>query len=380
MRIVFTGGGTGGHFYPIIAISEAIERMAEEKHLIEPELFYIGPAPFDPAALAEHDIEYRSSPAGKMRRHGSMLNPIELVKIAVGVVKSIFQLFSIYPDVVFSTGGYAAFPTLFAARILAIPVVIYDADAEPGRVTRWSASFARWIGVAHPDAAAKLPEAHRAKIATVGHPIREEIRMPAKEGGHEYLKLNPDLPTILVMGGSQGAQALNNVILDALKDLTERYNVIHQTGAANLEEVRGIAREILHDGPGADRYRPFGLLNTLALRMAAGISSLIVARAGSGTIFEVAAWNIPAILVPIPLDVSHDQTENAFSYMRRGACLVVEQKNLTPHVLSAEIDRLMGSEPMRQKMIEAAKKFAQQDAARKIAVILLETGLEHEPK
>ena len=217
MRIVFTGGGTGGHFYPIIAISEAIERMAEEKHLIEPELFYIGPAPFDPAALAEHDIEYRSSPAGKMRRHGSMLNPIELVKIAVGVVKSIFQLFSIYPDVVFSTGGYAAFPTLFAARILAIPVVIYDADAEPGRVTRWSASFARWIGVAHPDAAAKLPEAHRAKIATVGHPIREEIRMPAKEGGHEYLKLNPDLPTILVMGGSQGAQALNNVILDALR-------------------------------------------------------------------------------------------------------------------------------------------------------------------
>ena len=380
MRIVFTGGGTGGHFYPIVAISEAIERMAEEKHLIEPELFYIGPAPFDPAALAEHDIEYRSSPAGKMRRHGSMLNPIELVKIAAGVIKSIFQLFSIYPDVVFSTGGYAAFPTLFAARILMIPVIIYDADAEPGRVTRWSAKFARWIGVAHPDAAAKLPEAYRVKIATVGHPIREEIRMPAKEGGHEYLKLDPSLPTILVMGGSQGAQTLNNVILDALKDLTSRYNIIHQTGAANLEEVRGIAREILHDGPGADRYRPFGLLNTLALRMAAGISSLVVARAGSGTIFEVAAWNIPAILVPIPLDVSHDQTENAFSYMRRGACLVIEQKNLTPHVLSAEIDRLMGSDATRQKMTEAAKKFAQQDAAKKIAVILLETGLEHEPK
>lgn len=380
MRIVFTGGGTGGHFYPIIAIAEAIEKVTEEKHLVEPQLFYVGPQPFDPSALSEHDIEYRSSPAGKMRRHGSALNPIELVKIALGVVKSIFQLFSIYPDVVFSTGGYAAFPTLFAARILAIPVIIYDADAQPGRVTRWSAKFARWIGLAHPDAAALLPEAFRSKMATVGHPIREEIRMPAKEGGHEYLKLDPSVPTILVMGGSQGAQALNNVILDALKDLTSRYNVIHQTGAANLDEVRGIAHEILHETSQADRYRAFGLLNTLALRMAAGVSALVVARAGSGTIFEVASWGLPAILVPIPLDVSHDQTENAFSYMRRGCAFVIEQKNLSHHVLIAEIDRLMASETIRTKMTESARKFAQQDAAKKVAIILLETGLEHEPK
>lgn len=379
MRIVFTGGGTGGHFYPIIAIAEAIERISEEKHLLEPQLFYLGPTPFDPAALAEHDIEYRSSPAGKMRRHG-FLNPLDFLRTGFGVLRSIMQLFSIYPDVVFSTGGYAAFPTLLAARILAIPVVIYDADAEPGRVTRWSARFARWIGVAHPDAAVKLPETYRAKIATVGHPIREEIRMPAKEGAHEYLKLDPSVPTLFFMGGSQGAQALNNVILDALPDLVSKYNVIHQAGSANLEEVRGIAGEILRSKPHGERYRAFGLLNTLAMRMAAGISELVIARAGSGTIFEVASWGIPAILIPIPLDVSHDQTENAFSYMRRGAAIVIEQKNLTPHVLTAEIDRLMQATDKRAGMQAAAKRFSSQDSAHKVAIILLETGLEHEPK
>jgi UDP-N-acetylglucosamine--N-acetylmuramyl-(pentapeptide) pyrophosphoryl-undecaprenol N-acetylglucosamine transferase len=182
------------------------------------------------------------------------------------------------------------------------------------------------------------------------------------------------------MGGSQGAQALNNVILDALPDLVSRYNVIHQTGRANLEEVRGIAGEILRSKQHADRYRAFGLLNTLAMRMAAGIADLVIARAGSGTIFEVAAWGTPAILVPIPLDVSHDQTENAFSYMRRGAAIVIEQKNLSPHVLLAEIDRLMQATEKRAQMQAAAKKFSSQDSAHKVALILLETGIEHEPK
>jgi UDP-N-acetylglucosamine--N-acetylmuramyl-(pentapeptide) pyrophosphoryl-undecaprenol N-acetylglucosamine transferase len=113
--------------------------------------------------------------------------------------------------------------------------------------------------------------------------------------------------------------------------------------------------------------------------MAAGVSSVVVARAGSGTIFEIASWNIPCILVPIPLDVSHDQTKNAFSYARSGAAIVIEQKNLTPHLLAAEIDRLAQNAPLRATMSEAAKSFARPDAARKIAQILLEIGISHEP-
>jgi UDP-N-acetylglucosamine--N-acetylmuramyl-(pentapeptide) pyrophosphoryl-undecaprenol N-acetylglucosamine transferase len=287
-------------------------------------------------------------------------------------------LYKLYPDVVFSSGGYGAFPVLYAARILMIPVVMYDADATPGRVSLWSSKFALWIAIAHADAALKYPKKVRDRIASVGHPIRKEIIGVAQEGGHEFLKLEPSVPTIFIMGGSQGARTINETVLDALDDLVTRYNVVHQTGTANLQEVSGIASVILKDSQYKDRYRIFGLLNTLAIRMAAGISSVVVARAGSGTIFEIASWGIPAILIPIPLDISHDQTENAFSYARSGAAEVIEQKNLTPHILSAEIDRIMQNQPLREKMSVAAHTFAKPDAAKKIAEILIETAISHE--
>jgi UDP-N-acetylglucosamine--N-acetylmuramyl-(pentapeptide) pyrophosphoryl-undecaprenol N-acetylglucosamine transferase len=379
MKIVLTGGATGGHFYPLISVAEAIEDVCAERVLIEPELIYTGPVPLDTDALFEHDIEYRPSSAGKLRRYSSLLNVLSIFSIVSGVIRATIQLFSIYPDVIFSTGSFAAFPTLFAAKLLRVPVVIYDADATPGRVSLWSSKFARWIAVAHPDAAEKFPASVRARIARVGHPIRKEIMNPTKEGGYEFLKLDPAVPTIFVMGGSQGAQVINGAVLDALSTLVESYNVIHQTGTANLTEVENIASVVLKDSRNASRYRSFGLLNTLALRMSAGITTVVVARAGSGTIFEVASWGIPAILVPLPIDISHDQTENAFSYARSGAALVIEQHNLTPHVLISELNRLVADEPMRTKMRQAAKAYAKPDAARKIATILLEMGISHEP-
>ncbi|OHB18342.1 MAG: hypothetical protein A2854_02570 [Parcubacteria group bacterium RIFCSPHIGHO2_01_FULL_56_18] len=380
MKIVLAGGGSGGHFYPLIAVAEALEDIAKEKKLIDPDLFYIGPEPFDGVSLLEHEIEYRPSPAGKIRRYTSILNVFDAFKTAAGVIRSIFQLFSIYPDVIFSTGGFAAFPTLYAARLLAIPVIIYDADAKPGRVSLWSARFARWIALAHPDAAKQFPEKYLDKVARTGHPIRKELEAAAKEGGHEFLKLEPAVSTVFIMGGSMGAAALNEVVLDALPMLLERYNVVHQTGTANLEEVRSLASVILKDSRYASRYRSFGLLNALALRMTAGISSLVVSRAGSGTIFEIAAWGIPSILIPIPTEISHDQTENAFSYARAGAAAVLEQKNLTPHLFVAEIERIMNDQNLHAAMSGAASSFARPDAAKKIAAIIVETALEHAPK
>ena len=379
MRIVLTGGGTGGHFYPLISVAEAIEDICAERVLIEPELIYTGPAPMDKEALLEHDIQYKASSAAPMRRYSGAANIFGIFGITAGIMRATTQLFSIYPDVIFSTGGFAAFPTLFAARLLRIPVMIYDADATPGRVSLWSSKFATWIAVAHPDAADKFPKRVRKKIARIGHPIRKEIMQPAKEGGYEFLKLDPSVPTIFVMGGSQGARAINETVLDALGDLVQSYNIIHQTGPANLDETAKIASVILKDSRYQNRYRAFGLLNTLALRMSAGITSIVVARAGSGTIFEVASWGIPAILVPIPEDISHDQTENAFSYARAGAALVIEQQNLAPHVLISEINRLIADAALRAKMSDAAHAYARPDAARKIATILLESSISHEP-
>lgn len=379
MKVILTGGGTGGHFYPLIAIAEAIEDICEERRLVEPQLFYFGPAAFDPTALAEHDIEHVTIGASSINKDGQS-SPFGYIGSLFSALHAFPKVFSIYPDVIFSTGGYAAFPTLLCAKILKIPVVIYDADAKPGKVSLWSAKFAKWIAVAHPDAVAHFPEKLKPKMARTGHPIRKEIERPAGEGGYEFLKLDSSVPTIFVVGGSSGARAINECLLDALPTLLESYNVVHQTGSVNLQEVQGIASVSLHGSRFAERYRTFGLLNALALKMTAGITSLIISRAGSGSIFEIASWGVPAILVPIPLDVSHDQTENAFSYARAGGAEVIEQHNLTPHVLIAEISRVMNDEALRAKMKEAAKQFARPNAGRTIAEIILETTLEHEPK
>ena len=379
MRIALTGGGTGGHFYPLIAVAEAIEDISKERKLIEPELYYIGPAPFDMNALKEHDIIHEEISAGRIRYYRSVLNFLDMFKTLWGVLRALVKLFRIYPDAVFSTGGFAAYPTLVASRILKIPVIIYDADAKPGRVSLWSSKFARYIAVAHPDAASKFPERVRHLIARVGHPIRKEIESPAREGGYEFLGLDKTVPTIFAVGGSQGAVTINNTLLDALSELVKKYNVIHQTGSVNLDEVSRIAKLILKDHPNEKRYKAFGLLNTLALRMTAGISTLIIARAGSGTIFEIASWGIPSILIPIPRDISHDQTENAFSFAREGASVVLEQQNLSPHLLLAEIERIMNNGELRNKMSLAARAFSRPNSARKIATIIIETALEHEP-
>ena len=380
MKIALVGGGTGGHFYPLVAVAEALEDLCNAEKLLMPELVYIGPPPFDPAALLEHSIWHITTSAGKVRRYSSILNVFDTFKTAFSIVHAIPLLYKLYPDVIFSTGGFAAFPLLVAAKILRIPVVIYDADAKPGRVSLWSAKFARYIAVAHPSAVEHFPTSIRSNIARVGHPVRKEILTIVREGGYEFLHLDPAVPSVLILGGSQGARTINEVVLDALPELSSRYNIVHQTGKEHLKEVSDIASVALRDTKNALRYHPFGLLNTLALKMAAGAASVVVARAGSGTIFEIAAWGTPAILVPIPLDVSHDQTENAFSYARAGAAEVIEQQNLSPHILISEIDRLYGDEALRKRMAEAGKQFARPDAATKLARTLLDISIAHEPR
>lgn len=378
MKIVFTGGGTGGHFYPLIAVAESIREIAENEKIIDPVLYYIGPTILDERALAEQDIIFKQSPAGKWRRYFSIDNIFDLIKTVIGVIKATFQLYSIYPDVVFSKGGYASFPTTYAARLLTIPVVVHESDAVAGRANTITAKWARAVAISYPGTESQFPQVNKKDLALIGNPIRSTLWKPAKEGAHEFLELKKDIPTILVLGGSQGAEVINEALMNALPELLNHYQVIHQTGAANFAQTQSLANVILKDHPHKERYRPYGFLNALALRMAAGVSGLVLSRAGSGTIFEVAAWGIPAIIVPIPEEISHDQTKNAFAYARCGAATVVVQANLSPHILVSEITRIMNDRAMHARMSEAAKSFARPDAAEKIARMLLSIGLEHE--
>jgi len=378
MRIVFTGGGTGGHFYPIIAVAEELTLLIKEKKIIEPEFYFFAPAPYDERALFEHNITFVKTAAGKMRRYFSLLNITDSIKTFFGIINTAFALYRIYPDVVFSKGGYGSVPTLVAARFLNIPVVIHDSDAIPGRATLLAASFAKKIGISYEDAFAHFPKKFADKIALTGNPVRAGLKNPARDGAHEFLELEKNIPTVLFLGGSLGSEKINDTALSALSQLVERYQVVHQIGEMNFENIKETAKIILNKNEHRYRYKPYAYLSELALKMAAGAADVVVSRAGSGSIAEIASWGKASIMVPIPENISRDQRLNAFAYAREGATIVVDQSNLSPHLLVAEIDRLFADPGVRNDMAAAAKKFSRPDAGKILAQAILDTALEHE--
>ncbi len=374
MKILLVGGGTGGHFYPVIAVAESLKKIIKEQRFVDAQIYYMAPSPYDERLLFENDIFFKRSYAGKVRRYFSIKNVFDYFKTAVGVIKAIVDVWSIYPDVVFGKGGYASFPALFAARLLRIPVIIHESDSKPGRVNGWAGKFAKRVAVSYESAAKYFPVG---KVAHTGNPVRSEIMDPITTDPTKFFGLSPSAPVILIIGGSQGSQKINESILDILPDLVSKYSVIHQTGKANFKEVTETVEVILKDNPRKDAYKPVAYLNVLALRMAVGATSLIISRGGS-SIFEIALWKKPSIIIPIPEEVSHDQTSNAFAYAATGACSVIEEINLTPHVLLAEIRRILENPAVSSKMAAATTTFAVRDAADKIAQEIVNIALTHE--
>lgn len=377
MKILFTGGGSGGHFYPIIAVAQAVHERAKERKILNPSLHYMAPSKYNPRALFDNDIEFIAVPAGKFRRYFSLLNFTDIFKTVYGCLLAVLKMYSLYPDIVFGKGGYASFPALFAAKILRIPVIIHESDSKPGRVNLWASKFARRIAVSYPDAAEYFKKTPKDHIAHTGNPVRSDIVPVLSNGAHKYLNLEEEVPVVLILGGSQGSQIINDVILEALPELLNNYQVIHQTGRKNIEEIKSTTTIVLKDHPRANRYHPIDYLNDLALRMSAGAADVIVSRAGS-TIFEIAAWGIPSIIIPLPNSISHDQMANAFAYGQTGAATVIEENNLSAHILMGEIDHIYKNEVIKQAMKEKAQSFARLDSANIIADVLIDIALEHE--
>ncbi len=375
MKIVFTGGGTGGHFYPVIAVAQKVNQIIDHENIIGVKLYYISDSPYDKEMLFENGLIYEEVSAGKMRTYFSIKNFFDLFKTFFGAINAIFKMFSIYPDVVFGKGGYASFPAIFAARILRIPVVIHESDSAPGRVNKWAGHFAKKVAVSFIEAADYFP---KKKVAWTGQPIRVEIESPAsKREALDYFKLEVSVPVILVLGGSQGAELINNTILDALPRLVNGYQIIHQTGVRNFKMVTDRAEVVLADNPNKLRYTSMAFLNPLAMKMAAGAATIIISRAGS-TIFEIASWGVPSILIPFTESNADHAKKNAFSYARAGACSVVEEMNMTANILSSEIERITGDKEVYDEMVKNAKAFNKPGAAMKIARAIVDIALSHE--
>lgn len=375
MKILLTGGGTGGHFYPLIAVAESINKTVKEEKLLPVQLYFLSDSPHDADMLLENNIEYVKISAGKVRRYFSILNFFDFFKTFFGIIEALIKVFNIYPDVIFSKGAYSSFPVLFAARLLRIPVVIHESDSVPGRTTSWSAKFAKRIAVSYPESVKYFDEK---KVAVTGNPVRKNIQLlQSKANSKEFLGMVEDIPTVLILGGSLGARIINDQVLSILPKLVEKYYVIHQTGKANIEEVTGTANVILTDSKLKARYRPFDYLDNLNMTMSAGAADIIVSRAGSA-IFEIATWGVPSIIIPITDTNGDHQRQNAYNYARSGAAIVIEEINLSANILLSEITRVLDDKALAKKMSESAKAFIKGDASELIAKEILKIGLQHE--
>jgi UDP-N-acetylglucosamine--N-acetylmuramyl-(pentapeptide) pyrophosphoryl-undecaprenol N-acetylglucosamine transferase len=374
MKIVFTGGQTGGHFYPIISIVQELRRIIKEEHLIEPSIYFMAPDPYSRGVLFDNNITYKHIMSGKQRVYFSFLNYTDKIKIFFGILEAIWKLFWIYPDVVFSKGGYGSVPVVFAAKFWRIPIIIHESDSAPGRANLWASKFADKIAISYPDAASYFDQK---KVAWTGNPVRDEIKKPVMDGAHEYLKFDSKIKTILILGGSQGAQIINNILIDTIPTLVDSYQIIHQTGKNNFEEVKNTTNLLLKNHPYSDRYTCFPYLNDVAMKMSAGAADLIISRAGS-TIFEIASWNKPSILIPITETNNDHQRKNAYYYARSGSCIVIEENNLTPEIFAAEINRLFARPDLMEEMSASAKQFSKPDAGRLIARQIIDTLVSHE--
>ncbi len=375
MKILLTGGGTGGHFYPLIAVAEALNDLAIKEKIIDLELFYISDSPYDQRAVEDNGIKFFKLETGKQRTYFSIQNFFDIFKTFFATLSAIIMVYKIFPDVVFSKGGYPAVPVTIAARFLGIPLVIHESDSVPGRANKMAAKWAKRIAISYQEAIEYFP---KDKTAFVGHIIRREVREPLKDGAFEYLKLKTSLPVLFILGGSQGAKIINETVISALPELVEKYQIIHQTGTKNFEEVSNLGQIVLKESMNKPNYYAYPYLNKLAIRMCAGVANLVISRAGANSIAEIACWGLPSIIVPITNSNGDHQRNNAFNYARTGACSVVEEANLTPHVLIEEIERILGDEKLAAKMREATKQFVFPEAEMKVAKEIINIALTHE--
>jgi UDP-N-acetylglucosamine--N-acetylmuramyl-(pentapeptide) pyrophosphoryl-undecaprenol N-acetylglucosamine transferase len=367
MRIGLVGGGSGGHFYPLIAVADELNRTEKK-----PKLYYFGPSPYNVDELENYRIEYIYCPAGKLRRYLSIQNFFDLFRTFAGLFIAVWKLYKIYPDVIFSKGSYTAVPILIAAKLLKIPVVIHESDTTPGKANDMAKKFAQYIAISYDEAATFFPAE---KTALTGIPLRTELKQ-LLDDPFAVVNIPKDKPLIYVTGGSQGAERINDIVLRSLLELLPHYRIFHQTGP-QMSNIQSTAQSLLQ---GTDLASDYYLAESIPVQTVSALmqaASLVITRAGSTTLFELAYFGTPAVIIPIPEDVSRDQRTNAYTYARGGGASVIEEHNLTTNLLTSEIRTIIDDQQKHDAMSAAAKASFIPDAAQKIATVLISIGTQH---
>ncbi len=358
-----TGGGTGGHIYPAIAIADA---------LTDSKVYYVG---------NKRNMEFElATKKGYKFLHVSIKGmPRKLsprlfmwgIKLVKAIIRSIRYIKKYKPNAVFATGGYVSAPMIFACIITKTPYIMHDCDAMPGLVTRRLSKRAKYVTLAFENAKKYIPNK---KSVVTGNPIREGFKTISKTDAKQTLGLSDNKVTLCIMGGSQGAKSVNNTTIELLKEFSQEMNlqIIFQTGKKNYEDVIERVRQIY---PSFEQdkniiIRPYFEDMVSVLKS----SDIVVSRAGSLSLSEICASDTAPILIPYPYAAANHQRINAKYLLDMGACIYIEDKELEPNRLRETIMELLNNPIKMNYLKQNASHLAKYNAAEEIVKLLKSIG------
>ncbi|MEB3245948.1 MAG: UDP-N-acetylglucosamine--N-acetylmuramyl-(pentapeptide) pyrophosphoryl-undecaprenol N-acetylglucosamine transferase [Vampirovibrionales bacterium] len=399
--VLLTGGGTGGHIYPALAVAEALKQTAKQRQ-IDLTLHYVGNAPRLQQGVPTPSLESRLATAQGLPFYSLAFSGMPRSRQVLAWAKWLYALpqavFSAYQILsktgahcVFATGGYITAPVLMAAKLKGCPYFIHEPDARPGLVNRLMSRWARRVTVAF-EAAIPALATPAERIRVTGNPIRDDIGALTQAAALARLGLPwiqdasgkaGNKPILLIMGGSQGAEKLNQAAIEAAPALLAMgVNVIHQTGQNKFETAASRLYNALRPSQAAPTSADLSEITTQGywltpylqdIPAVLAAADLTVCRAGSLTLSELFAAGLPAVLVPYPYAAANHQWHNAQSVANAGAAFVLDDASCTGQTLMAAVEPLLQNPQARAQMTQAAKALACPGAAQVIAQQLLET-------
>ncbi|MFF0129838.1 glycosyltransferase [Streptomyces mirabilis] len=376
-RLIVTGGGTGGHTYPALtAIRTTSARLARLG--IGLEVLWVGTATGLEARVAEReDIPFTTVATGKIRRSSNPLklaspaNIKDMGRVPLGAVQARAIVSDFVPDVVLSTGGYVAVPVGLAAKFCRRPLVIHEQTVRLGLANRALARAATRVAVSSESTLPLLPESVRSSAVVTGNPVRPEVLTGEPDKAIAALGLtgfDRTLPTVYITGGAQGSVQINTVVRAVLPWLLTQANVIHQCGAASIEESRKYAVQL------PDDIKPRYLVTDFVgpeLPDVLALADVVISRSGAGTIAELTALGKPSILIPLATSAGNEQEHNALYLQEAGAAVALLRDAVTPEGLRDAVGPILSSPGERQHMAQQARALGRPDAADRLAEVLL---------
>ena len=375
MRIILTGGGTGGHIIPFAPIIESLRTVFSEKQESLPE--YLEPTELtitfagvvtDEASqlFLQHDVAAIHIPSGKLRRYFSGVTFIDLLfRLPLGVLRALIVVWRIMPDVVISKGAYGSLPVLAAATFFRIPILLHESDSVAGISNSIFGRLAAGIALGYSAARDTLGK-HASKSVTTGNPVRAAIRQGTPEQAKRVLQIPEQEFVLLVVGGSQGAVQLNDAILAALPKLIIDTTIIHVTGPKNFEAVKAVSVDLVAHSPRKQFYFVYPYLEDAQMIHAFVAADAVITRAGS-TLAEIAAAKKPALIIPLETSAGDHQRKNAQAFESAGAALVLDPKNMGRNLFAQNVRRLRDDEALRNQLSANIAQLDFPRAARDIA-------------